>query len=153
MDDSLEFWFEYVTAAREFYLTGRPVDANADPMLAAMVEWLKKIEIAMQKAASEGCQYFSCDLVERRRRIALRFKGADGRGFERTVRIDERFKRYRTDERRRYAAPLTDTEIIDLQICIQSLIAGAPHRLSRLPPGSNKFILLGAIAFPSPERL
>lgn len=60
MHSSTEFWFEYITAAREFYLTGRPVDANVDPMLAAMVEWLKKIETAMQKAASEGCQYFSC---------------------------------------------------------------------------------------------
>jgi hypothetical protein len=57
--DFIDFWwFEYITAAREFYLTGRSVDANVDPMLAAMVEWLKKIETAMQKAASEGYQYF-----------------------------------------------------------------------------------------------
>jgi hypothetical protein len=93
MHDSTEFWFEYITAAREFYLTGRPVDPNVDPMLAAMVGCLKKIETAMQKAALEGCQYFSCRLIERRRRIALRFTGANGRGFERTVRIDERFRR------------------------------------------------------------
>jgi hypothetical protein len=146
MDSSLEFWFEYITAARGFYLTGRPVDANADPMLAAMIEWLKKIETAMQKAASEGCRSFSCRLVEGRRRIALRFVGTNGRGFERTVRIDDRF-------RRRHNAPLTDMEIVDLKICIQSLIAGEPHRLGRLPPESNKFTLLGTIAVSSPGRL
>jgi hypothetical protein len=49
MDDSLDFWFEYIPTAREFYLTGRPVDANADPMLAAMVEWLKKLKLRFKR--------------------------------------------------------------------------------------------------------
>ena len=71
MQDSIEFWLEYITAAREFYLTGRPVDADTDPMLAAMVYWLKKIETAMQKAASEERRNFSCRLAEKPRRIAL----------------------------------------------------------------------------------
>jgi len=53
MRDKTEFWFEYIAAAREFYLTGRPVEASVDPMLAAMVECLKKIEAAMQKAAAD----------------------------------------------------------------------------------------------------
>jgi hypothetical protein len=134
LDDHREFWFEYITAARVCYLIGRPVDANADPMLAAMIEWLKKIEIAIEKVAAEGCHYFSCRLTEKRRRIALRFAREDGRGFERTLRVDERF-------RRNYATPITDMEILDLKICIQSLIVYEPQRLSRLPlaPGSSPF--------------
>jgi hypothetical protein len=129
-----EFWFEYITATREWYLMGSPADPNADPMLAAMCEWLKKIEIVMQKAAAEGCDYFSCRLVEKRRRIALRFARGDGRGFERTLSVDGRF-------RRRHGKPLTDMEILDLKICIQTLIINEPQRLSRLPlgPGGSIF--------------
>jgi hypothetical protein len=138
MRDSTEYWFDNIAAAHELYVRGEPVKSNAEPMLAAIVAWLEKIDAAMQKAKSEGCQYFSCRLAERPARIVLRFEGADRRGFERAVHIDERF--------RRHDVLLTDSEIIDLKICIQSLIASEPHRLSRLPLDSHKFTPLDAIS-------
>ena len=71
-------------------------------MLAPMVAWLKKIEMAMQKAAAEGCLYFTCSLVERHQRLSFRFMNASRRVFERTIRVDDRA---------RGGAPLTDRRL------------------------------------------
>lgn len=141
MPDSLEFWFQYVAEARAIYLTGKPVDSNPDPMLAPMVAWLKTIEMAMRKAAAEGRLHFSCRLLERPQRLAFRFMDASRHGFERTIRIDDRF-------RNRVGAPLTVSEIIDLKICIQSLIASQPRQLGTLPSDFTKFTPLDAVTSP-----
>ena len=76
----------------------------------------------------------------------MRFVNANERGFERTIRADDPFWG-------RYDAPMTVSEIIDLKMCIQSLVADKPHQLGRLPLNFNKFTLLEAVAFPSPEDL
>jgi hypothetical protein len=112
---------------------GNTVDPNADPMLAAIIEWLKKIEIAIEKAAADGCHYFSCHLIDKGSRIVLRFRRADGSGFKRTLRVDPCFERR--------GKPLTISEVVDLKICLQSLIIQEPQQLSRLPlgPGESPF--------------
>jgi hypothetical protein len=127
-DVSMEFWFEYVTLARQCYLQDRPVDMNSDPMLAAMYEWLGKIDAAIEKALANGFVYFDCSLVAKRERIALRFRGADRKQFERTLRIDSRFVRQ--------GKPLTTTDIIDLKIAIQSMILNEGR--VKWPPRATK---------------
>ena len=69
---SSDFWYEYIPAARKLYVLARPVDANADLMLAAMHEWLKKIEMAIEKAVQNECQLFFVSPNRRGSGTALR---------------------------------------------------------------------------------
>jgi hypothetical protein len=133
MTRNLDFWLEYIAAASDVYLSCKPIEASADPMLAATIEWFQKIESAMHKATLEGRRNFSCRLVKSKRIIAFRFADADRSGFERTIRIDDRL--LRTGEK-----GLTLGEIVDLKVCLQSLISQAPQRFCRLPLRVNGFI-------------
>jgi len=124
---SFEFWDEYISLARKSYLTDRP--AGPDPMLNAFYGWFGKIEMAIDKAMSGRFQYFSCHLLDKDRRIALRFHRTDGGRFQRTLLIDDRIQRL--------GKRIDLGEIVDLKICLQSIVMNNPQSLTRspLPPG------------------
>jgi hypothetical protein len=122
--ESSTFWLEYVGAMRKAYGLHPPVDPAVDPMWVAIDDWYRIIDAAVAKAVAEGFVYFECGFMSSRRRIALRFRHPDGRRFQRTLAVDERFMRH--------GKPLSITEIIDLKIAIQTMIfyescEGAPE--------------------------
>lgn len=113
----MEFWLEYTFTARRSFTIGRPADG--DPLLAAFYDWFRKIDAAIARAEAEGFCYFDCGLVDRGKRIkriALRFRKIDGQRFVRTLAVDEKISHHGKQPRL--------TEIIDLQIGIQSFIVG-----------------------------
>ena len=110
----MEFWIEYIFVARKSFTVGRPADG--DPMLSAFYDWFRKIDAAIARAEADGFCYFRCGLLDRGKRIALRFRKIDGQRFVRTLAINEQISR---DGRQ--PGP---SEINDLQIGIQSFILG-----------------------------
>jgi hypothetical protein len=87
-----------------------------------MDDWFRTLDAATTKAVGEGFIYLSCRFMEPRRRLVLYFCHPDGRRFQRTLvlPIDERFTR---DGR-----PLTISEIIDLKVLRDPLLARAGSR-------------------------
>lgn len=110
----LDFWIEYTFAARKSFTVDRLADG--DPLLSAFYDWFRKIDAATARAEAEGFCYFSCGRVDRGKRIALRFRKVDGQCFVRTLAINAKVSRD--------GSPLKLSEILDIQIGIQSLIVG-----------------------------
>jgi hypothetical protein len=108
------FWVEYVSTARKAYRIQRPVDPNADPMLAAIYDWFRKIDAATAKAVAEGYIYFHCSWSASRHRILLRFRHEDGPRFQRTLPVDSRFQRWN--------GPPLRHDVVEIKIAIQSMI-------------------------------
>jgi len=108
----MDFWIEYPFTARKSFLAGRPADD--DPLLGAFYDWFRKIDAAIARAEAEDYCYFQCGLVDRDKRIALRFRKIDGQCFVRTLAVDAAISHH--------GRQLGPSEIIDLKIGIQSFI-------------------------------
>src|SRR5262249_27485214 len=126
---AVKVWFEYLLAGRKAYRMARPVDANADPMLAATYGWFSKIDAATTNALAEGYIYFSCGLTTDNRRIVLEFWSDDARRRQRSLRVDSRFQRPN-------GPPLYD-DVLDLKIALQTRIYECAVKRRCFPAGAN----------------
>ena len=109
----MDFWLEYPFTARKSFMAGRPADG--DPLLAAFYDWFRKIDAATARAEAVGFCYFSCALVDRGKRIAVRFRKVDGKSFVRTLAINSKISRDGSE--------IKPTEIVDIIIGLQTILA------------------------------
>ena len=109
----MDFWLDYPFIARKSFMAGHPADG--DPLLTAFYDWFRTIDAATARAEAEGFCYFNFALVDRGKRIAVRFRKVDGKSFVRTLAINAKISH---DGRE-----IKPTEVVDIIIGLQTILA------------------------------
>ena len=113
--NEIEYWWEYISTAWDEFRQKAPLDHNTDPMRVEVEKWLGRIEMALSDAKLRGCMYVLCYLrsAKVQQRIVMRFSDGDGKKFERSLSLAQI---------RREGRPLSEMDVLNLQIALQSEI-------------------------------
>ena len=80
----LQFWIDYILAARQEFLNRGECRKAQTPMLCALDACFRKMDKAIADARDEGFEYCVCVDRSRGERLALRFRQREKR-IERTI--------------------------------------------------------------------